>query len=159
MKKQKTFTRFIAGILSFLVCFVMFSIPVYADDSGVQQSGSIVFTQNSEQELAYTQDSGWYRQEVRRGNARIEKATASVVLEALKRVAPGIGSEVFSLIVSYILDHDLKDAYYIYYLNSQVVDSCTQRYYYTYAWYADANYTVYIGSTDTGIQTVNLCRR
>lgn len=108
MKNQKIFTRFIAGILSFLVCFVMFSVPVYADDSGLQQSESIVFTQNSEQELAYTQDAGWYRQEIRRGNAKIEKGAASVVLEALKRVAPGIASDAFSAIVSYILDHDLR---------------------------------------------------
>lgn len=163
MKKQKSFTRFIAGILSFFMCITMISMPVYADNNETRLMASVGIQETDVvldfSAVAETQDNGWYKQKISDGSATFERQVLSAILSIILSAAPGIAQDAAENIANYILDNHYVAAYYTKYLNSQVVDSCTQRYYYSYDWYSDAARTNYIGTTDTGIQTVNLCRR
>ena len=105
------------------------------------------------------QEAGWYKQKVGDGSATFDKFVIDAIVAVLTSKAPGIKKAAAEAIANYILNNHLQGSYYTKYLNSQVVDKCTQNYYYSYDWYSDPGRTNYIGTTDTGIQTVNLCRR
>lgn len=163
MKMKKNWIRSIAGILSFLVGFVMFNMPVYADNYGFEQYMCIDVIDNSNQTVLSdsiaAREAGWYKQEVHRGSAKFEKMILSSIFNTLIGVAPGVIGDALEDVAQYFLDNHYESAYYIKYLNSQVVDKCTQNLYYTYEWYSDSNYTNLVGISETGIETVNLCRR
>lgn len=163
MEKQKYLTRVIAGILSALMCMMLLNMRVYADTYELYQAtpGEMV---ESEVPLNFIdevelQEAGWYKQKVGDGSATFDKFVIDAIVAVLTSKAPGIKKAAAEAIANYILNNHLQGSYYTKYLNSQVVDKCTQNYYYSYDWYSDPGRTNYIGTTDTGIQTVNLCRR
>lgn len=138
-------------------------MPVYADNNETRSMASVRIQEtdvvpdfSAEVEA---QDDGWYKQKITDGSAAFDRMFLSVIVAAMMGSAPGIAQAAAEAIANYILDNHLEAAYYTKYLNSQMVDSCTQRYYYSYDWYSDAKRTNYIGTTDTGMQTVNLCKR
>ena len=163
MKKQKYLTRVIAGILSALMCMMLLNMPVYADTYELYQATPREMVE-SEVPLNFIdevelQEAGWYKQKVGDGSATFDKFVIDAIVAVLTSKAPGIKKAAAEAIANYILNNHLQGSYYTKYLNSQVVDKCTQNYYYSYDWYSDPGRTNYIGTTDTGIQTVNLCRR
>lgn len=138
-------------------------MPVYADNNetrsiasvGIQET-DVVPDFSAEVE---TQDNGWYKQKITDGSAAFDKFVIGSMIAVIMTAAPGVARGAAEVIANYFLDNHYVSAYYTKYLNSQMVDSCTQRYYYSYDWYSDRERKNYVGTTDTGIQTVNLCRR
>ena len=150
MKKQKYLTRVIAGILSALMCMMLLNMRVYADTYELYQA--------TPGEMVESEVSLNFIDEVELQEA-FDKFVIDAIVAVLTSKAPGIKKAAAEAIANYILNNHLQGSYYTKYLNSQVVDKCTQNYYYSYDWYSDPGRTNYIGTTDTGIQTVNLCRR
>ena len=163
MKMKKIWTRSIAGILSFLMGLMMFNMPVYADDYDFGKSNAAVITENNEMTALsgamYRQDTGWYKEELGKGSVAFDKFVLDQIIKALTAAAPGIIGDAVEDLANYIYENEIKSSYYIKYLNSQVVDKCTQRYYYSYDWYTDPECTNYVGTTQTQPQLINLCRR
>ena len=160
---KKIWTRSIAGILSFFMGLMMFNMPVYADNYEVQETIPIeMFESNAPTSFApaaEAPDDGWYKQKDREGSVKFDQLVIDVVIQIIMKAAPGAATAAVQDLANKIIESQSMGAYYIRYLNSQVVDKCTQRYYYSYDWYSDPTHTTYIGTTNTGIQTVNLCRR
>ena len=160
---KKIWTRSVAGILSFFMALMMFNMPVYADSYEVQEPIPIEMIENDVATnfvpMVEDQDTGWYKQKDRDGSVSFDKLVADAIIQILMQEAPEIARAAAQTIANEIIESQSMGAYYTRYLNSQVVDKCTQRYYYSYDWYSDPLRTNYIGTTNGGIQTINLCRR